>query len=55
MAQDIYAYCLRRTTTTDEAMDAATDVFVVAWGRFNVVAKGEDALPWLYCVDRIIQ
>jgi RNA polymerase sigma-70 factor (ECF subfamily) len=50
-AQAVYAYCLRRTTT-DEAKDAMADVFVVAWRRFDVVPKGDGALPWLYGVAK---
>ena len=50
-AQAVYAYCLRRTTT-DEAKDAMADVFVVAWRRFEVMPKGDGALPWLYTVAK---
>lgn len=50
-AQAVYAYCLRRTTT-DEAKDATADVFVVAWRRFDVMPKGDGALPWLYTVAK---
>lgn len=50
-AQAVYAYCLRRTTM-DEAKDAMADVFVVAWRRFEVMPKGDSALPWLYGVAR---
>ncbi len=50
-AQAVFAYCLRRTTT-DEAKDSMADVFVVAWRRFDVVPKGDEALPWLYGVAK---
>lgn len=46
-----YAYCLRRTTA-EEAKDAASDVFVVAWRRFDDIPNGDEALPWLYGVAR---
>jgi RNA polymerase sigma-70 factor (ECF subfamily) len=45
----IHAYCARRTTSS-QAADAVSDVFVVAWRRIADVPEGDAALPWLYGV-----
>jgi len=50
-AYDVHGYCLRRTST-EEAKDATSEVFVVAWRRFDDVPQGGEALPWLYAVAR---
>ena len=50
-AQDVHAYCLRRTST-QEAFDAASEVFGVAWRRFEEAPQGDETLPWLYGVAR---
>lgn len=51
--KSVHAYCLRRLPT-DEANDAASDVFLVAWRRNSDVPEGEEALMWLYGVARNI-
>lgn len=48
----ILSYCLRRTSSREDALDAAADVYVVAWRRFDAVPPGEDALPWLFATGR---
>lgn len=50
-AREIYAYCLRRSNV-DEAKDATSEVFVVAWRRREELPYGDDVLPWLYGVSR---
>ncbi len=50
-AHEVHGYCLRRTST-EEAKDATSEVFVVAWRRFDAVPSGDEALPWLYGVAR---
>lgn len=50
-ARDVHGYFLRRTSS-EEAKDATSEVFVVAWRRFDDVPQGEEALPWLYGVAR---
>ena len=50
-AHDVHGYCLRRTSS-EEAKDATSEVFVVAWRRFDDVPQGDEALPWLYAVAR---
>ena len=50
-AHEVHGYCLRRTST-EEAKDATSEVFVVAWRRFDDVPDGDGALPWLYGVAR---
>lgn len=50
-AREVHGYCLRRTSI-EEAKDATSEVFVVAWRRFEDVPYGDDALPWLYGVAR---
>jgi RNA polymerase sigma-70 factor (ECF subfamily) len=47
----IIAYFTRRIGSQDAA-DAADDVFTVAWRRFSSVPDGDDALLWLYGVSR---
>lgn len=45
------AYCLRRTAVQD-AHDATSEVFSVAWRRLDDLPAGEQELPWLYGVAR---
>lgn len=49
--RDVYAYCLRRTNA-DDALDAASEVFLTAWRRIEDLPDGEAVLPWLYGVAR---
>ena len=49
----VYAYCARRLGS-DDATDAAAEVFTVAWRRIWRVPSDEGALPWLYGVARNI-
>ena len=49
--QDVFAYCLRRSSVED-AKDATADVYLVAWRRIDDVPGGHEALPWLYGVAR---
>ena len=48
----VLAYALRRTLIDADARDVVADTFLVAWRRFDVVPRGDDALPWLYGVAR---
>lgn len=50
-AHEVHAYCLRRTSS-EEAKDATSEVFVVAWRRFDDMPEGDERLPWLYGVAR---
>lgn len=47
----IYSYFLRRSGA-GTAQDLASEVFLVAWRRFDKVPSGDDALLWLYGVAR---
>jgi RNA polymerase sigma-70 factor (ECF subfamily) len=47
----VLAYCLRRTTE-QEAYDATSEVFSVAWRRLGDIPSGEKELAWLYGVAR---
>ncbi len=47
----VYAYCARRLGR-DDAADAASDVFTVAWRRIRRVPGEPEARPWLYGVAR---
>lgn len=49
--RNIHAYCLRRLPTED-ANEAASEVFLVAWRRSSSLPVGEEALLWLYGVAR---
>lgn len=48
---DVQRYCARRLSPED-ANDAVSDVFLVAWRRLDAVPQGEGALPWLIGVAR---
>lgn len=50
-APEILAYCARRVSR-EEAMDAASEVFVIALRRIDNVPTGEETLPWLYGTAR---
>ncbi len=47
----IARYCLRRLPE-HIAQDAASEVFLTAWRRFDSMPIGEESLPWLYGVAR---
>lgn len=47
----VYAYCARRIGRNDAA-DAASEVFTVAWRRIRRVPAEPETLPWLYGVAR---
>ncbi len=47
----IQAYCLRRLPV-EEASDAVSDVFLVAWRRFDEMPSGDAARLWLFGVAR---
>jgi len=47
----VLAYCLRRVNVQD-AHDAASEVFSVAWRRIDEMPAGAKQLPWLYGVAR---
>lgn len=49
----LYAYCARRIGREDAA-DAASDVFTVAWRRIRRVPAEPETLLWLYGVARKI-
>ena len=47
----ILAYCARRIGV-DDAQDAASQVFAVAWQKRSHIPRGDKELPWLYGVAR---
>ena len=47
----IHAFCLRRLPTED-ANEAASEVFVVAWRRSDDLPGGNEARMWLYGIAR---
>jgi RNA polymerase sigma-70 factor (ECF subfamily) len=47
----VYAYCARRIGR-DDAADAASEVFTVAWRKIRRVPAEPETLPWLYGVAR---
>lgn len=51
MHPEILGYLARRIGE-QEAIDAAADVFVVAWRRISDVPEGDAARPWLFGVAR---
>ena len=50
--KQVLAYCLRRSRS--EGWDAAADTFAVAWRRIDIAPDGEEALPWLYTIARMV-
>lgn len=49
--KELHAYCLRRLPV-DDANEAASEIFVVAWRRADRVPEGDEARLWLYGVAR---
>ena len=49
--KELHGYCLRRLPVED-ANEAASEIFLVAWRRSDSVPDGSDALLWLYGVAR---
>jgi RNA polymerase sigma-70 factor (ECF subfamily) len=49
--RELHAYCLRRLPV-DDANEAASEIFLVAWRRFENVPTGDEARMWLYGVAR---
>lgn len=47
----VYGYAARRLGR-DDAVDAAAEVFAIAWRRIRAVPADPEALPWLYGVAR---
>jgi RNA polymerase sigma factor (sigma-70 family) len=45
--REVLAYCLRRVDR-DAALDCASETFLVAWRRIDVVPEGSASLAWLY-------
>lgn len=48
----VLSYCLRRTLSREDALDAAAEVYCVAWRRLDEVPDGEGCLPWLFATGR---
>ena len=49
--KELHAYCLRRLPT-DDANEAASEIFLISWRRAEDVPDGDEALLWLYGVAR---
>ena len=50
--QVVLAYCIRRTSTPQDAADAAADTFLVAWRRLDDLPAGQAETPWLLATAR---
>lgn len=48
----VLGFALRRTDRPEDAADATSDTFLVAWRRLAHVPQGTEARPWLYAVTR---
>lgn len=48
-APEIYAYC-RRRSDPERADDALSEIFLVAWRRFDSIPSGGERLLWLFGV-----
>jgi RNA polymerase sigma factor (sigma-70 family) len=49
---DIARYCARRTTSPEDAEDAATEVFATAWRRLSDMPREPDDRLWLFGIAR---
>lgn len=47
----VMRYCHRRLPA-DDANEAVSEVFIVAWKKIDRVPEGDETLPWLYGVAR---
>ena len=50
--RDVAAYCRRRCPTPEDAEEAATEVFAVAWRRLADLPDGPEERLWLFGVAR---
>lgn len=50
--RDVAAFCRRRCATPEDAEDAATEVFAVAWRRVGELPDPPDDRLWLFGVAR---
>ncbi len=50
--QAVLAYCIRRTTTPQDAADAVADTFLVAWRRLDDLPAGDAETHWLLATAR---
>jgi RNA polymerase sigma-70 factor (ECF subfamily) len=48
----LLGYTVRRTQTPEDAADAASETFLIAWRRLDDVPTGEPARLWLYATAR---
>ena len=48
----VLGYALRRASTPEDAADAVSDTFMIAWRRLDEVPDGDEARLWLYGVAR---
>lgn len=48
----VVAYALRRSTSTEDALDIVAETFAVAWRRLDDIPQGDDSLLWLYVTAR---
>ena len=49
---DIARFCARRTATAEDAEDAATDVFAIAWRRRDALPAAPEDRLWLFGIAR---
>lgn len=49
--ESVARYCLRRLPE-QVAQDAASEVFLTAWRRFEYMPSDDESLPWLYGVAK---
>lgn len=47
---DVWHYCLRRSTSVDQAEDALAATFETAWQQIMIVPTGAGTKPWLFRV-----
>lgn len=48
----VLGYTVRRTQTPEDAADAASETFLIAWRRLDDVPTGDQARLWLYATAR---
>jgi RNA polymerase sigma factor (sigma-70 family) len=51
-APRVLAYAVRRTDSSEDAVDVVAETFTIAWRRFDDIPNGESGLLWLYTTAR---
>jgi RNA polymerase sigma factor (sigma-70 family) len=50
----VFAYALRRTSSSEDAADAVAETYAIAWRRIDDLPSGDKTLPWLIVASRYV-